>query len=157
MSPIRRPSGPDVDAIEIRPPDFDMIIRCKEQLLPSKLAMLAELCNIPEQQLRQLQGADVDRVMIAFMNVLPPTLQADVQNPEFPLSTPNIQTTGPIGIVRNEDTFADDPIDPRFPKVDGPVNRFPAGDTTPTPTVSGAPTDELQVGPNDDIVKVVGA
>lgn len=158
-TPIRQASGPDIEVIDIRPMDFDLIIRWQGGEFPSKLALLAVVCNIREIYLRQLQGIDVDRVMLAFVNSVPATVQAGLQNAEVPLATPSqdMFSDRPIGeVVRNEDTFVNDPVDPRFPRADGPVNRFsePSNEQPPTPAQSA---DSLHVGPRDEIMKVVGA
>lgn len=157
-TPIRQASGPDIEVVDIRPMDFDMIIRWQGGEFPSKLSLLAEVCNIREIYLRQLQGVDVDRVMLAFVNSVPATVQAGLQNAEVPLASPtqDMFSDRPIGVVKNEDTFVNDPDDPRFPRADGPVNRFtePTDEQSPT---SPQPADSLHVGPRDEIMKVVGA
>ena len=107
----------EITSVEINPPDFDTVIRWGRGEIPSTLALLAELSNLPEVLLRSLVYPDVDRIMTALVFVVPQIIKEDLENAAKPLAVPR-EDEGPV----NE---AVDPIDPRYPKVPGPIQRWP--------------------------------
>lgn len=142
ISPIRDKNGTEIDTIEIRQLDFDLSIKWSRAEIPSFLALLAILSNIPEKVLRTLVYPDVDRVLLAFFNVLPPAIQGDFTKGVMPIATPLEE------LPEAERGPLPDPIDPRFPRADGPVKRFPAPDMPDTGSDInlGAPGNVRAVG-----------
>lgn len=118
MVELERPllhQGKTIDQVEIKPPRWDQQIRLSEQKITSMLGMLAEMVGLPERLLRELTYPDVDRVMLAFHNVLPPIMRKDFETGAYTLATP-IEEVAPADVS--------DQDDPRFPKADGPVKKF---------------------------------
>jgi hypothetical protein len=112
--------GKEVTQVEIKPPNWDMQIRLANQEVTSMLGMLAEMCGLPEQLLREMTYPDVDRVMMAFHSCLPPIMREDFQSGKFVLATPKDQLPEPAEVgVSDQD-------DPRFPKMEGQVKKFTA-------------------------------
>jgi hypothetical protein len=111
--PLAGPKG-EVEYIEITPPNFSHAIRWGEESIPSTLALLSELSGQSESLLRQLKYPDVERVMLAFMNILPSVIRKDFEKGGRPLSTPREEL---------KDLGADQ-VDPRFPQHEGPLQRF---------------------------------
>jgi hypothetical protein len=114
-----------VEMLEIQPVSLDHTIRWARKEIPSVLALLAELTGVKESILRKLSGNDSDRMFVAFSFVVPQTIKKDFEQGTRPLATPPELMTD---AQRYEEVDKTDPIDPRFPKVDGPVKRFKAGE-----------------------------
>jgi hypothetical protein len=111
--PLRLRTG-EITAIEIRPPTADHVIRWDNYDIPSQLALLSELCDVPEKSLRQLPATEFSRVMFAFSNMLPPTFNTK----DRLMATPDDQM--PV----EENIPPPDQLDPRFPDAGGPVVRL---------------------------------
>lgn len=129
-----RVSGKSVTEIDIRPPEFDHVIRWGTGEIPATLALLSELSGVSEAALRTLRYPDVDRVMLAFANVIKSTpIITDFEKGSRPLATPKPAPQDgeqPVEVMPG----VDDEHDPRFPKVAGPVRRFaPAAPEEPPP------------------------
>lgn len=126
--PLKTAAGKEISQIEIRRPRADNAIRWNERRYASTLALLSELCDVPENLLRELTTEDFDRVMLAFYNVVPKTIQTDFAGGMLPLATPEEES-------RAAPDWAPPPDqqDPRFPKVEGPVQRMPQP-ARPAPT-----------------------
>jgi hypothetical protein len=111
---------------------IDHAIRWAEGRYASSLALLAEMCDVSENLLRELTTEDFDRVMLAYYNVVPQTIRRDFENGVRPLATPEEMQTP------EERIPVPDPIDPRFPKVEGPVTRANPPTPAPPPPVKPA-------------------
>jgi len=120
--PLKVSPSKEITAIEIRPTTADQMIRWGQQRIPSTLALLSELCDVPEKVLRQLPSADFDRVMMALINIMPGVMKADFEQGARPLATPEEDLPQQEAHVP-----APDQIDPRYPAADGPVVRMPPG------------------------------
>lgn len=123
----------EVAEITIQSPGFEHVIRWGRGEIPSTLALLAELCDLPEKLLRTIKYPDVDRVMLAFTAMMPPMIQADFQKGEKPLASEEEELPADAPPVVDQ-------IDPRFPNVAGPVRRF----QTPPPPIKGAEPQETE-------------
>ncbi|PWT74796.1 MAG: hypothetical protein C5B60_06265 [Chloroflexi bacterium] len=110
--------GKEIAQLEIKPPNWDQQIRLAEQKIVSMLGLLAEMCGLPEQLLREMTYPDVDRVMLAFHSCLPPIMQQEFQQQRHALATPTEQLPEPA------DVGVSDQDDPRFPKMEGTVKKF---------------------------------
>lgn len=104
-------------SITISPLTLDAVIRWGDQEVPSTLALLSELCGIPEISLRQLRYPDVERVLLAFFSVIPPNIKADFEKGVRPLATAINE------LPADQRAQLADPIDPRFPYASGIVQR----------------------------------
>jgi hypothetical protein len=139
--------GKTIDQIEIRSPDLSQVARWGRGEVPSSMAMLAELSDVPEVALLSLTYPDVDRILLAYFQTIPKSMQDDFSSGRISLVTPP-------ELLPEDQGRADDPIDARFPKSDGPVTRF----VQPT-TASPQPkpdTDGVSVWPRDEIMRAVG-
>jgi hypothetical protein len=132
--------------VEIRPATADHIIRWAQWRIPSTLALLAELSDIPEKTLRQLTSSDFDRVMLAMINVLPPLIKADWEQGQRPMATPEEELP-----EAERGVPPPDPLDPRFPAAEGPVRRLqsqPLPPTTTSPPEAETPPEMNMVPPS---------
>jgi len=120
--------GDDVSAIELRRPTAEQTIRWSNWQIPSTLALLSELCGLPEKLIRQLPSDDFERVMFALTNVVPPWLKTDMDEGKRPLATPD-----EVLAEAEQAVVVPDQQDPRFPAVDGPVVRLREREPKPTP------------------------
>jgi hypothetical protein len=137
--------GEKIDQIEIRSPDLRQVARWGRGEVPSSMAMLAELSDVVEGALLSLKYPDVDRVLMAYFQCIPKSMQEDFSNGRMPLVTPPE--------LLPEDARGDDQIDPRFPRAEGPVRRF---ETPPKVVPEPEPVaDGVSVGPRGDIMRAV--
>jgi hypothetical protein len=113
QQPLKLRTG-EITAVEIRPPTADHVIRWDNYEIPSQLALLSELCDVPEKSLRQLPATEFSRVMFAFNSMLPPTFNTK----DRLMATPDDQ------IPVEESAPPLDQRDPRFPEASGPVVRL---------------------------------
>jgi hypothetical protein len=128
QQPLRTRGG-EVAEVEIRRPNADAMIRWARWDIPSSLALLAELCGLPEKVIRQLPLDDFERVMFAFRQVVGPAILQDIEDGKRPLASEEEELPeGEQGVP------PPDPIDPRFPAVDGPVRRLQPKPVAPAPT-----------------------
>lgn len=122
QQPLKLGPSKEIAAIEIRPTTADHMIRWGQQKIPSTLALLSELCDVPERALRQLPSHDFDRVMQALIAVMPAVMKVDFEQGQRPLATPESEMP-----EQEQHVPAPDQVDPRFPAADGPVVRMPPG------------------------------
>jgi len=127
--PLKLGPGPgqEITQVEIRPSTADHMIRWVQEQIPSVLALLSELCDVPERALRQLPSQDFDRVMLAFHNLLPAAIKQDWVDGTRPLATPLDE------LPPEQQAPPPDQIDPRFPDAGGPVVRMGPGPIKPPP------------------------
>jgi hypothetical protein len=111
-----------VDQLDIKPTSLDHTIRWARREIPSVLALLAELTGVKESELKKLTGQDSDRVFIAFSFIVPQQIKKDFEEGTRPLATPVEEMTGAQQYEQIDSQV--DELDPRFPKVDGDVQRF---------------------------------
>src|SRR4029077_17426134 len=128
--------GKEITQIEIRPPTADHMIRWAQQKIPSSLALLSELCDVPEKLLRKLPSTDFDRVIMAFVHLMPTIIKQDWEAGNRPLATPEEELPPQEQYVPPPDQ-----LDPRFPAVDGPVQRLKR-----SPPPKPEPESELENG-----------
>ena len=112
-------------------PSLDHTIRWTQGEIPSVLALLAELTGINEKKLKQLSGADTDRVLVAFSILVPIQIKEDFQNGKRPLATP-------AEVMTEEQRYSEiaddnDPENPLFPRIDGPMVRYKEKPQAPAP------------------------
>lgn len=122
VTPLRATGGAVVDKIDMRPAELGHVIRWGDGSIPSTLAMLSELSGVDERLLRTLSYPDVDRVLLAYSQVVPAAVRKDFEEGSRPFSTPDDQLPAPV--YGEQPVVPADPIDPRFPRVEGPVERY---------------------------------
>jgi hypothetical protein len=130
-----------IDEIEIPPLKFDHVIRWPQ--MPSVLFLLETITGVPEAALRDLQGPDMDRVMMAFTAVVPLSIRQTVEAGQKPFATPVEQLAPDQAVIVNDRR---DPVDPHFPAAPGPVKRFETVPPQPeedTGHISAAPPAEI--------------
>lgn len=114
-----------VEQLDIRPLNLEHTIRWARAEIPSVLALLEDLTGVKENILIQLNGPDIERVLMAFALMVPSSIKGDFDNGRRPLATP-IEAMSDE--QREEYVYnkldQNDPEDPRFPKVDGLVRRY---------------------------------
>jgi hypothetical protein len=111
-----------IDRLDIQPVSLDHTIRWARHEIPSVLALLAELTGVKEGELKKLTGQDSDRVFVAFSFIVPQQIKRDFDEGKRPLATTPEDMTDEQRYEAIDSQV--DEIDPRFPKVDGPVKRF---------------------------------
>lgn len=138
QQPLKLGPGKEISQIEIRPMTADQTIRWAEERIPSTLALLSELCDVPEKAIRQLPQTEFDRVMMALTSVVSNTVKKSWEAGTRPLATPEEQVS-----PDEPELFvpAVDQIDPRFPAADGPVVRMGTAPLKPPPR-RGADDDD---------------
>lgn len=72
-------AGKTIDIINIAPARLDHAVRWAEGKISTTVALLAELTGLTEEELRSITYPDVDRVMGAFMMLLPPAIATDIR------------------------------------------------------------------------------
>jgi hypothetical protein len=117
QQPLKLRSG-EVTAIEIRPPTADHVIRWGAYQISSTLALLGELCDLTERQLRQLPAQDFERVYFALRNVVPNNMRIEIEEGKRLLATPDEDLPAEVNVPSL------DQLDPRFPATVGPVVRL---------------------------------
>jgi hypothetical protein len=139
-----------IDELVFKPVSLDHTIRWTRYEIPSVLALISELTGVKEYVLKQLTGQDSDRMFVAFSFIAPSHIKEDFEKGNRPLATPKEVMTD-AQKYEEVDSQVDE-VDPRFPKVDGPVKRFHQQATDDQPF-----NDEVGVdlsGPN--VMKKVG-
>jgi hypothetical protein len=120
--------GREVDHLVIAAPRYEHTARWNKGDIPSALALLAELTNLPERLLRQAVYPDMDRITVALF-AQAKFLQADVViEGKRPFATPDEE----LPDLAESGGLADQ-VDSRFPHVDGPIKRFAAPPKTEIP------------------------
>lgn len=140
-----------VDKIELTPVSLDHTIRWARKEIPSVLALIAELSGVREATLKKLTGNDTDRIFLAFSCLASGTIKEDFSKGSRPLATPP-------ELMAPEDQYAEldqnDEVDPRFPKVNEPIQRFVEPQTAPAPASEPEPQDIDMIGAPQAMKKV---
>jgi hypothetical protein len=137
VHPLAAKSG-TLTEITINPVNLDQVIRWGRGDISSSLQLMAEMTGQPERLLRQLVYPDVDRVTLAFMNVLPDSVTKGISEGKHPWATADdeLELIEPIAEVQLPDQGGD----PRFPLATGSaVKRF----QTPPQFKAGPPPPQL--------------
>lgn len=148
-----------VNELIIQPVTLDHTVRWARSEIPSFLALISELTGIKESLLKQLTGTDSDRMFIAISFILPPQIKKDFEDGTRPLATPVELMTG---AQKYEEIDSDvDELDPRFPKVNGPVKRFKQSTEETQVPVSMQAEDmdvagTIDIGAPNNVMKKVG-
>ncbi len=80
--------GKAIEAITLSPVRFGDTIRWGEGAWKSSVELLTELAGVEEAIIRELRYPDADRVMEAFISLLPPEMRDDVATGRVPVPNP---------------------------------------------------------------------
>jgi hypothetical protein len=111
-------NGADISQLVIRPATMEHVARWadKDNPIPSIMALMAELTNIPERVLKLIQYPDADRLQNVFAVMLPPLIRdhpREMFTPEDQLPPADIDGMAmPV-----------DQQDPHFPHSPEPVKK----------------------------------
>ena len=75
-----------VDAVTIKPVKLDHFIRWESGEIATALALLSELSGLQQTALRQINYPDIERVMAAFVSMLPAKIAANIERGEVPVA-----------------------------------------------------------------------
>lgn len=73
-------NGITVRHIDIGPCRLDHLLRWQQGEFTTALALLADMADTSEEFLRQLCYPDTDRVISAYIDMVPPPIQSDIGN-----------------------------------------------------------------------------
>jgi hypothetical protein len=144
----RKLTSLDVDACRL-----DHLVRWQEGQIASSMALLAELTRMPEMQLMMLTFPDADRVLAAFLEIVPTPIRDDISNGKVPLSV----TRPPVNEDNDEveEVAARARTAPSWPNAPAvnvpPVARPPAGPPgVPMPSPAEAQREALRRAEGED-------
>jgi hypothetical protein len=75
-----------IDAVTIKPVKLDHFIRWESGEISTALALLSELTGLQQAALRQINYPDIERVMAAFVSMLPAKIAANIERGEVPVA-----------------------------------------------------------------------
>jgi hypothetical protein len=75
-----------IDAVTIRPVKLDHFLRWESGEISTALALLSELTGLQQAVLRQINYPDIERVMAAFVNMLPAKIAENINRGEVPVA-----------------------------------------------------------------------
>lgn len=117
-------TGRSIDAITIGPIKLDHILRFRSGQIGTLIALLAETTGHAEVLLRELRYPDADRVLTAFMAMLPNDIREDiiagrvmVHQPGNEFRQPEVSQSRPIPTPTPNETTA------AVPQDDNPVEQ----------------------------------
>lgn len=94
-------AGKKIEALDIAAPQLDHTLRWTRGEIPNPLTLLSGLTGQPEIVLRQLRYPDVDRVLVAFLGVLPESIRDSIAQRLFQTAEPE-QPVAPVPIMMPE-------------------------------------------------------
>lgn len=74
-----------VTAVDIGPVEIDHVMLFNEGRYENSLALLASMCGIPVPVLRKIKYPDADRVLGAFMDMLPASIRLQIEAGQIPM------------------------------------------------------------------------
>jgi hypothetical protein len=92
-----------IDAVTIKPCKLDHFIRWENGEISTALALLSELTGLQQAELRQINYPDIERVMAAFVSMLPAKIAANIDRGEVPISGNPTVPLSPIQQAALED------------------------------------------------------
>jgi hypothetical protein len=85
-----------IDAVTIKPVKLDHFLRWESGEISSALALLSELSGLQQAALRQINYPDIERVMAAFVNMLPAKIAENIDRGEVPIAGSPIVPLSPL-------------------------------------------------------------
>lgn len=123
-----------IDAVRIRPVKLDHFLRWESGEISTALALLSELSGLQQAALRQINYPDIERVMGAFVAMLPAKIAENINRGEVPIAG---QPTVPLSPVQQ--AAAEEP-QAAAPPVEMPPPAPPAGNAK-KPPLTALPAD----------------
>jgi hypothetical protein len=81
---LQRLTGREVSNVTIKPCQLDHLMRWRDGQIESSLSLLAQLTGLSELELRQITFPDAERLLNAFLEVLPSTIRDDIESGRNP-------------------------------------------------------------------------
>ena len=81
------PMGKQLQYVDVDPCRLDHVLRWNDGQIESSLMLLSELTRLTEFELQHLTFPDADRLMAAFLEVLPETIRDDINAGRRPVAT----------------------------------------------------------------------
>jgi hypothetical protein len=75
-----------IDAVAIKPLKLDHFLRWESGEISTALALLSELTGLQQAALRQINYPDIERVMGAFVSMLPTKIAENINRGEVPVA-----------------------------------------------------------------------
>jgi hypothetical protein len=98
-----------IDAVTIKPCKLDHFIRWENGEFSTALALLSELTGLQQAALRQINYPDIERVMAAFVNMLPAKIAENINRGEVPVAGNPTVPLSPVQQAALEDEMAPTP------------------------------------------------
>jgi hypothetical protein len=148
-----RLAGRLIACIDLQPLRLDHVLRWQDGEYPNAVALMAELAGMKVEAIRQVCYPDTDRVMAAFLEMLPPHVREDVTSGVVPI-VPQAAPPAPAPAPEVEPTAAFVPGFEAEPAPEPEPPAGPAGLPTPDPDYVGPPLAAMfPYGPKLAVVK----
>ena len=95
-----------IDAVTIKPVKLDHFLRWESGEISTALALLSELTGLQQAALRQINYPDIERVMAAFVNMLPAKIAENIDRGEVPVAGNPTVPLSPIQQAALEEEMA---------------------------------------------------
>ena len=125
-------NGKKVESIVISPMRFGHSLRWNEGDWKTAVALLTELAGVDEAVIRELRYPDVDRVMEAFLQMLPMEIRTDVSDGRIPVKQPQpeqpelqVEPTKASAATNGSGQAQDVPLQELIPGLIGPGAPLP--------------------------------
>ena len=116
-----------IDAVTIKPVKLDHFLRWESGEISTALALLSELTGLQQAALRQINYPDIERVMAAFVNMLPAKIAENIDRGEVPVAGNPTVPLSPIQQAVLEEEMAPPapppPLEEPAPAESTPVRR----------------------------------
>jgi hypothetical protein len=133
-----------IDAVTIKPVKLDHFLRWESGEISTALALLSELSGLQQAALRQINYPDIERVMGAFVSMLPPKIAENINRGEVPVAG---NPTVPLSPVQQAAIAEGAEPQGDAPPVEAPPPAPPAGNAGKPPLTAlpadGAPADDV--------------
>jgi hypothetical protein len=133
-----------IDAVTIRPVKLDHFLRWESGEISTALALLSELTGLQQAALRQINYPDIERVMAAFVNMLPAKIAENINRGEVPVAGNPTVPLSPVQQAALEEEMVSAAELPPPPQSEEPA---PA---EPSPTRRGNRKTAITALPADD-------
>lgn len=85
-----------IDAVTIKPVKLDHFLRWESGEIATALALLSELSGLQQAALRQINYPDIERVMGAFVGMLPAKIAENINRGEVPVAGSPTVSLSPV-------------------------------------------------------------
>jgi hypothetical protein len=115
-----------IDAVTIRPVKLDHLLRWESGEISTALALLSELTGLQQAALRQINYPDIERVMAAFVNMLPAKIAENINRGEVPVAGNPTVPLSPVQQAALEEEMVPEPGPPPPPQSEEPTPAEPS-------------------------------